>query len=168
MPRKTARLVIKIHPLDNGLIDWKKLTAEFGAAMGCADRIVTLNGGDIMPLINNCEGVVTINSTVGTSTLRAGKPLIALGNAIFDIPGLTFQGPLDRFWTQATPPDPVFADAFIRVLVATTQIRGGYYSRAGIAAGARAAADRVLHDGELLPRIAPQDRDVVSYRRAAE
>lgn len=165
---KEARLVLKVHPLDNELVDWSRVATELATECGCADRVVTISGGDVGQLIKKSAGVVTINSTVGTSTLQIGRPLIALGNAIFDIEGLTFQGPLDDFWTGAKEPEADLVEAFIRVLAATIQVRGGYYSRAGIAAGARAAAERVLSDGEVLPRIAPQDRDVVYYRRAAE
>jgi len=163
-----SRLVFKIHPMDNTWIDWRKLALTLGETLGCADRIDVLDGGRLETLIAYSEGVITINSTVGTAALRVGKPLIALGNAIFDVPGLTFQGSLDDFWTQASAPDPVLADAFIRVLVAKTQVRGGFFSWEGIAAGARGAADRILYDGEILPRIAPQDREVVYFRRAAE
>ena len=37
--------------------------------------------------------------------LERQVPLIALGDAHYDQPGLTFQDGLDRFWTEAVPPD---------------------------------------------------------------
>ena len=77
-------------------------------------------------------GVVTVNSTAGLQSLREGKPVITLGKALYDMPGLTFRHGLDRFWTEATPPDPALVDAPRRVLAAHCLIRGGFFSAAGI------------------------------------
>ncbi len=60
--------------------------------------------------------VVTVNSTVGTLALACGLPVIALGKAVYDIAGLTFQGELDEFWNTPTAPDADLFDAFRRVL----------------------------------------------------
>src|SRR5581483_10537733 len=56
-------------------------------------------------------------------------PVKALGNAIFDIPGLTDPAPLDRFWHAPTPPDPDLTRDFLRALAGTTQIKGGFHER---------------------------------------
>jgi capsular polysaccharide export protein len=51
-------------------------------------------------------GVVTVNSTAGLQALREGKPVVALGRALYDMPGLTFQGArplLDRGRRRPTP-----------------------------------------------------------------
>ena len=73
-----------------------------------------------------------MNSTVGFPALGAGRATIALGSAIYDIPGLTFRGPLDDFWQQAGGPDQDLYRCFRNTIVHAAQINGGLYSRSGI------------------------------------
>lgn len=127
-----ALLAVKGHPLDNGLIDWGRLTLRHAAAHGVADRLLWLPELPFGPVLAPASGVVTVNSTAGLQSLREGKPLIALGTALYDMPGLTFQHGLDRFWTEATPPDPRLVEALRRVLAAHALIRGGFFSEEGI------------------------------------
>ncbi len=125
-------LVVKEHPLDNGLINWRKLTLDLAATLGITDRLVYLEQGDIAYLVRDARGVVTVNSTTGTFALAAGVPVITLGHAIYALPGLTFQGELDQFWTDHTTPDAALYDAFRRVLVDRCLIRGGFFSDEGL------------------------------------
>ncbi len=82
--------------------------------------------------MRGARGVVTLNSTVGLIALDLGRPLVCLGKAIFDRPGLTFQDGLDDFWSKATMPDKeLFAD-FRRRLLKRSMINGDYYTPAGI------------------------------------
>jgi capsular polysaccharide export protein len=74
---------------------------------------------------------VTINSTVGVSTLQCGKPLKVLGHAVYDILGLSFRGNLDAFWKSPLPPDKVLLDDFLRVLAKSIQLRGVYFREDG-------------------------------------
>ncbi|MFM7350248.1 MAG: capsular biosynthesis protein, partial [Erythrobacter sp.] len=74
------------------------------------------------------RGMVTVNSTSGTLALARGVPVVVLGKAVYDIADLTFQGGLDRFWTEATPPDEATFAAFQRVLIDTSLIPGGFFS----------------------------------------
>src|ERR1700753_2157524 len=76
--------------------------------------------------------MVTINSTSGTLALAAGVPVITLGQAVYDMPGLTFQGTLDAFWTEASPPDASLFAAFKRVLAHRCLVRGGFFSTEGV------------------------------------
>jgi capsular polysaccharide export protein len=125
-------LVIKEHPLDNALTNWRLLVEEKAASAGIQDRIIYLEGGDLDALIKRCSGVVTVNSTVGFLALAYARPVITLGEAIYDMPDLTFQGSLDAFWTNGAPPDPATFDAFRRVAVARTQVNGGFFSKDGL------------------------------------
>jgi capsular polysaccharide export protein len=138
-----ARLIFKVHPLDNGLVNWRRRIEATAQAAGVADRVITIDGGDLANLLRHAQGVITINSTVGTTALLASKPLLTLGTAIYSVPGLIFCGGLDRFWTEAQPPDPKLRDDFIRALAATTQIKGGFYERTALAAAAEEAAERL-------------------------
>ncbi|HJU15235.1 MAG TPA: SDR family NAD(P)-dependent oxidoreductase [Stellaceae bacterium] len=124
------RLVVVIHPLDNGLVRWRPLIVGEARRHGVADRVEVLDGGTPLRLMGNAVGIVTVNSTVGITALRLGVPLKVLGNAIFDMPGLTAQQPLEAFWHDPQPPDPKLVEDFLRVVIAATQVRGGYYERA--------------------------------------
>ena len=149
-----ARLVVKQHPLENGLADWQRLTLAAVAECGLGDRALYLEVGDIAPLVAGARGVVTINSTTGTLALAAGVPVLALGQAVYDIPGLTDQGELDGFWLAPTPPDPQVWDAVRRTLVARCLVRGGLFSEEGLSALVAGAAERLLGAGLAQPRTA--------------
>jgi capsular polysaccharide export protein len=136
-------LVIKVHPLDNGLIDWQAYIRKAAERLAVAERVSFLDGGDLNALLEKCNGVVTTNSTVGLHALQQGKPVKVLGTAIFNIEGLTDQAPLDRFWTAPAPPDETLRAAFLRLLAAAIQVRGNFYSAAGTDAGANAIAERL-------------------------
>jgi capsular polysaccharide export protein len=136
-------LVIKEHPLDNALTNWRVMVEEKAAAAGISDRIVYLEGGDLETLIKRCKGVITVNSTVGFLALAFSRPVITLGEAIYDMPDLTFQGSLDAFWTNRAAPDPVTFDAFRRVAVARTQVNGGFFSKNGLDLAVRGTIERL-------------------------
>jgi capsular polysaccharide export protein len=68
---------------------------------------------------------------VGVTTLQFGKPLKVLGDAVYDMPGLTFQGNLDAFWKSLHAPDAGVRDDFLKVLARTIQIRGVYFCKDG-------------------------------------
>ena len=124
-----ARLAVKLHPLDNGVIDWRAITGHIAAELGLADRLVVIDGGNLDKLLARCRAVVTVNSTVGCQALARGVPVMALGEAIYDIPGLTNRGELDAFWNAPEPPDPELFDAFRRVLVARSLIPGSFSAK---------------------------------------
>lgn len=124
------KLVFVVHPLDNGLIGWSRIVARLAREHGVAGQVDLLPGGTPVELLCHAAGVVTINSTVGVTALHHGIPVKALGNAIFNIPGLTCQSSLDAFWHEPPVPDPTLMAAFLRALVGTTQVKGGYYQRA--------------------------------------
>lgn len=123
-----ARLVIKEHPLDNGVRDWKLEAEHLAERFGVLDRVDYLAWGDIEAIASNALGIVTVNSTSGTFGLARGVPVVVLGTAVYDIPDLTFQDGLDRFWREAIPPDPETFAAFRRVLIDTCLIPGGFFS----------------------------------------
>jgi capsular polysaccharide export protein len=142
-----AQLVVKAHPLDNGLVDWRKQTNDYAHALGVSDRVIYLEVADIALLVGPSRGVVTVNSTTGALALEAGVPLITFGRAVYDMPGLTHQGPLATFWTAPNAPNAELYDAFRRVLADRCLLRGGFYAEEAGDVGmslARAAADRIL------------------------
>jgi capsular polysaccharide export protein len=138
-----AHLVVKIHPLDPGLRPWRRLVRREAAGAGVQDRVHFIDGGSLDRLLHKARGVITVNSTVGIWGLRVPLPVIALGQAIFDIEGLTFQDGLDRFWTEARAPDSAAVADFVAALANTIQLRGVYYKRPGLDAAVQAAARRL-------------------------
>jgi capsular polysaccharide export protein len=127
------RLVVKEHPLDNGVRDWRQETAALAALHGVADRVDYLESGDIVPLAKRAKGMVTINSTSGTLALALGVPVIALGQAVYDIEGITFRGSLDDFWKSPGQPDAEVFVAFRRVLIDRCLVAGGFFSEEALA-----------------------------------
>jgi capsular polysaccharide export protein len=143
-----AHLVVKAHPLDNGLVNWRKQATDYARALGVADRIHYLEDGDIDQVVRASRGVVTVNSTTGTLALAAGIPVITLGRAIYDLPGLTHQDTLEAFWVAPEQPRAEFYDVFRRVLANRCLLRGGFYADALKGDLITAAAARIVSDGE--------------------
>jgi capsular polysaccharide export protein len=148
-----ARLVIKEHPFDVGIVNLSRVAGRLAQTLRVADRVAYLERGPLETLIERSRGVVTVNSTSGMLALAAGKPVIALGTSIYDLPGLTFQGGLDRFWHEAEPTDPVFFDDFRRVVANRTQINGGFFSAEGLTLAIAGAVDRLEREGVGQPLI---------------
>ncbi|WP_029922811.1 capsule biosynthesis protein [Nevskia soli] len=167
-----ALLVITEHPLDTGLVELGRITRECAAAAGVAERVVYLQGGSPDELVRGSAGVVTVNSTMGILALTFGVPVVALGHAIYDMPGLTFQHGLDDFWSRGTSPDAAAFDAFRRVVASRTQVNGGFYSHMGLelaVAGSLARLEMAAKDYPVraLSAIAADD-DIRSGERAVE
>ncbi len=140
-------LIVKAHPLDNGLAPWRRIVGESATkAQNC--KVLFLDGGDLESLFPRLSGVVTVNSTVGLSALRAGIPVIALGTAIYDLPGLTQQGGLDKFWLEPDAPDMVLVANFVNALKATIQVPGSFDGD-GVSIGAAAIAAKIVASTDL-------------------
>ena len=121
-------LLIKNHPHDSNLVDRERDTARIARRHGVADRVVFLETGSNPLILDHARGLVTINSTMGTSGLWHSLPVCVLGTAIYDLHGLTHQGELDDFWQAPPPPDIGFFRTFRRALVHATQARGEFGS----------------------------------------
>ncbi len=151
------KLVFIIHPLDNGLIGWSRLVARLARQCGLAQQAFALPGGTPLELMRNAAGIVTINSTVGVTALHQGVPVKALGNAVFDVAGLTCQAPLDAFWHDPRPPERELLGAFLRALIGTTQVKGGYYERASQACAIAGFVERFEQGLYPLPPLTAAD-----------
>ena len=138
-----AQLLIKAHPLDCSLFDWERYLDRRAARLGIAGRVHFIDGGDLEELAAASLGMVCVNSTSATLALQAGTPVCALGDAIYKIPGLTFDGHVDQFWTNPTPPEPGLYEAFRRVLVDRCLVRGGLASKSAVATLVENMADRL-------------------------
>ena len=130
-PRKSY-LIVKNHPLDTGIGKNKEHTLRLSKELGVRDRVLFFDGGHLPTLLSHAKGTVLVNSTTGMSALFHQSPTIALGIALYDIPGLTFQGVLDDFWCKAKKPNPKLFRDFRDVLIHKTQINGNFYTKKGI------------------------------------
>ncbi|MEM6677554.1 MAG: capsular biosynthesis protein [Pseudomonadota bacterium] len=137
------RLIVKIHPFDNGLIAWGRLCKRLAARFGVVHRVEVIRGGRLDDLLSVAQGLVTINSTTGVHALRRGCPVIVLGDALFDVPGLTHQSGLDRFWSAPEAPDRSLVDAWSRALAAEIQVRGSQMNPEGRRVAAHAIVRRI-------------------------
>jgi len=113
---------------------------------GVSKRVYLINGGKLNIMLNRVRGTILINSTVGLHAMRANCPIKVLGAAVFDVPGLTFQGPLDEFWTKSEPPDQALRDDFVRAIGAAIHVKGNFYTKAGRAAAIPEMARRLIED----------------------
>jgi capsular polysaccharide export protein len=138
-----ASLVIKNHPLDTGIVEYRQFSQELARTLGLDGRLVFLEDGHLPTLLEHSRGVVVVNSTVGLSALHHRRPLMALGDAIYDMEGMTWQGGLDDFWTQASRPDMNLYYAFLDYVIHHTQINGDFYTRTGIEMAVQGAVRRL-------------------------
>lgn len=132
---RNGKLVVKLHPMDNGRIPWSRLARQLAAEHALGARLVFLDGGDLSALLRQAAGCIVVNSTVGLHALQAGCPVKCLGIASYDMAGLTHQGDLASFWTEPERPDPEGVAALVRLMAATIHVRGDFFSEEGRRAG---------------------------------
>lgn len=137
-------IVFKNHPLDIGLINYQKFIRKLENKLELNNRVIFIDGGHLPHLLNDCKGTITINSTVGISALLHNSPVITLGTAIYNMQGLTFQGSLDEFWTQAQPPDKTLFQSFRNTVIHYSQINGNFYTQKGIEMAVKNSVARIL------------------------
>lgn len=136
-------LVVKMHPWEPGLRNWKKYIATLADTLQIQSRIIYLDGGNLDEMIVASEGMVTVNSTSGLKALQLNCPVKTLGSAIYNLPGLTYQGGLDNFWKEKKPVEVSNVQAFINVLAASIQIRGVFFNEQGLQAATQSAVQRL-------------------------
>ena len=127
-----AHLLIKAHPFDTSLSNWRSYVWRRARRLGIEERVHFIDGGNLEQLAADAAGMVCVNSTSATLALAAGRPVCTLGEAIYKVPGLTFPRHLDEFWTDPVPPEPGLYGAFRRVLVDRCLVRGGIASESAV------------------------------------
>jgi len=127
---KDTYLVIKHHPMDRGRKNYTKFIEKLSLSLNIKDRVIVGHEMHLPTCLKNAIGTITINSTVGISSLFHYIPTITLGDALYDIEGLTCKGmPLDEFWTNYKEPDKELFRKFRYYLIETTQLNGSFYGR---------------------------------------
>jgi capsule polysaccharide modification protein KpsS len=125
-PRDTL-LVLKHHPMDRGNRDYGDALRALARELDLEQRLVSVHDLHLPTLLKHARGAVTVNSTVGLSAIHHGVPVTVLGDAVYDLAGLTAQLPLERFWTEQPAPDRATYQAFTKYLRWTNQHNGNFY-----------------------------------------
>ena len=123
------------HPLDNGLIDYATFIDSFAKACGIRERVHFVEGAKANRMMDKSIGVVVLNSTIGITALRLGKPVYCVGTAIYAMEGLALnheQMPLDDFWQKKRAPQRDALADFERVLKTHALVNGNFYTPEGI------------------------------------
>jgi len=95
---RSLHLVLKQHPFDRPYKSYVSLVRRLARSSGVSDRLHLVHDLHLPTLLDHARGVVVMNSTVGMSALQRRTPTKALGQAVYDIKGLTHQGALADFW----------------------------------------------------------------------
>jgi capsular polysaccharide export protein len=127
-----AHLLIKRHPLDSSFFDWGAFISRLTKRLKIDSRVHFIDGGDLDEMAADTTGLVCVNSTSATLALAHGKPVCAIGSAIYKMEGLTHCGHVDEFWSRPFEPEPGLYEAFRRVLVDRCLVRGGLASESAV------------------------------------
>ena len=127
-----AHLLLKAHPLDCSFYNWPRFVRRQARRHKLEGRLHFVDGGDLDEMVGDARGLVCVNSTSATLALEKGTPVCTLGEAIYDIAGMTHQRHLDTFWSDPSPPEPGLYAAFRRVLVDRCLVRGGLASESAV------------------------------------
>ena len=95
--------------------------------MHVAGRVFYVHDLHLPALLKQARGTVVINSTVGLSSLYHGTPVKVLGDAIYDIAGITSRQPLDAFWQEPEQVDDDLFALFRNWMMAHNQANGSFY-----------------------------------------
>ncbi len=144
-----AHLLLKAHPLDCSFYSWPRFVRHQARRHRISGRLHFVDGGDLDKMVEDARGLVCVNSTSATLALAHGTPVCTLGEAIYDIAGLTHQHHLDRFWSHPTHPEDGVYAAFRRVLVDRCLVRGGLASESAVTTLVDNLASRLCADHPL-------------------
>ncbi len=123
-----THLLLKLHPMDRAYRDYGALIEELAAQYELGDRLIYADVIDIDAAVSGALGAVMINSTVGIKAMAQGVPVKCLGDAVYDLPGLTQQGSLDEFWRNPGSVDAALFERFRWWIRTKTQLNGSVWS----------------------------------------
>lgn len=150
--------LLKAHPLDCSFFNWSGFTRQHAERLGLVGRLHFVDGGNLDDMACAARGLVCVNSTSATLALVCDTPVCTLGDAIYDMPGLTHQRHIDSFWENPTPPDPGLYEAFRRVLVDRCLVRGGLASESAVATLVDSMIERLCNQVDSQADILPMAR----------
>lgn len=110
---KSMHLLIRNHPLDNGLINYRRYIRRFSHACGLEGRVHFVESGRAALMMDRSEGMVVLNSTIGISGLQRGIPVYCVGTSIYAVAGRAGSGRFLEQPAEAVPRNPAaFRESF--------------------------------------------------------
>ena len=158
-----AILVVKQHPLDYGVERTPARVAALIERHNLSDRVFFLRKTSIDMIMARAHAVVTINSTAGLAAIIEEKPVLCVGRAFYNIPGLTSVGPLSQFWRDAAPPSSDLVKGFVAFLKSTSQFNGGFHTPEGREILVPRLAQRLVEGARLAARVSGEGSRRFSY-----
>lgn len=140
------RIVFKAHPLEDGRGGIRQAILARAQALGIAQRVHFVRGGKLARLLNQARATVTVNSTSAQQALWRGLPVKAMGQAVFDKPGLVSDQSLGDFLHDPQRPKPTAYRRYRDFLLESSQVPGGYYASRSRAHALRIVVDMLLAD----------------------
>lgn len=122
-------LVIKHHPMDRGYKNYQIFIKRQARKYNVKERVIYLHDIHLPDFLHNALGCIVINSTTGLSSILHKCPTKVCGRSFYDIEGLTFQGPLSKFWSSAKKfkINQQLYTNFREYLIDHNQINGSFY-----------------------------------------
>lgn len=120
-------LVFKHHPMDRGYRDYTKLIKQLAQRFAVTGRVHYFCDIHLPTLLKHSLGMVTVNSTTVIQALFHKVPVKVLGDALYNLPGLTYQENLDQFWQQPGQVDHDYFLKFRQDLISYSQLNGSFY-----------------------------------------
>lgn len=124
-------LVFKAHPLEDGRFPLKRTIRKLAADHGLEGRVSFVRSGKLAKLLDGASSAVTANSTAAHQALWRGLPVLALGRAVYTDRGFTSSQPVASFFERPDPVDISRYQRFRQYMLATSQVQGSYYGKAG-------------------------------------
>jgi len=127
---KETHLVFKHHPMGRGIKHYgefiKKCIIKYNLKKNMIHYIHEVH---LPTLIRNAQGVITVNSTVGLSSLYHGVPTFITGkNTIFDIEDISnYKKTYEEFFLNPEKPNEVKFNYLYNYIIQETQIYGDFY-----------------------------------------
>lgn len=124
-------LVVRNHPMDNGLINYRQFIKSFAEAIGISERVFFVETGNAKLMMAHAKAMIVLNSTIGMTGLRNGLPVYCVGTSIYAMKGLAVdkkQQYIHEFWNNPILPEKKYVDAFEAILKVNVLVYGSFYS----------------------------------------
>lgn len=124
---KHHHLVLKHHPMDRGYRNYSDLIQKLCKKNGVQGRVHYFCDIHLPTLLKHSIGFITVNSTTGIQALYHQIPIKVLGFALYNLPKLTNQRPLEKFWRNPGKVDAIYFQNFRSKLIEYSQLNGSFY-----------------------------------------
>ncbi len=138
--KKDDAIMFKHHPLDHKN-NYTKTINKFIKLYGLQNRVFYVQNGHLPTILRESTATITINSTVGFSSLLHNLPTFSAGRAIYNIDGLSTsyeEIKMDQFFAEPKSfmPSKRAVQGFYEMLIDSTQCQGSFYKNIKCGKGA--------------------------------